>query len=851
MIYDHKGIELKWQKRWSDEEIFRADVKEDREKFYCLEMFPYPSGKIHMGHIRNYAIGDVIARYKLMKGCNVLHPMGWDAFGLPAENAAINSNIHPLKWTSDNINHMKEQLKKLGISYDWSKELTTYEPSYYMWEQKIFVEMYNKGLVYRKRTNVNWCPECLTVLANEQVEDGKCWRCSSEVQVQEQYNWFFKITSYAEELLNDIDKLKNWPPRVIAMQKNWIGRSIGTEITFKIKESNEKLEVFTTRPDTICGVTFMSLAPEHQLAKKLIAGTEHERDGQHFINSILKEDKKVRIAADKNKRGFFTGKYAINPITGYEVPIFLANFVLLEYGTGAVMGVPAHDQRDFEFASSMGLEIKLVIKPVDEELNDPLDRAFVGSGYLVNSNQFNDMDNKTAISKIIEFFENNRSGKKTVNYKLRDWCISRQRYWGTPIPIVYCENCGAVPVSEKDLPVILPLNVKITGLGNPLKRSDAFINTLCPSCGGIARRETDTMDTFVESSWYFLRFCSGNYDKAPFKKEDVNYWMPVDQYIGGIEHAIMHLLYSRFYTKVLRDLNYLDFDEPFTSLLTQGMVCKETIKCPVHGWLFPEEVKDNKCIKCSADVKIGRIEKMSKSKKNVVDPDDIIDNYGADTARVFVLFAAPPEKDLEWSKKGIEGAYRFLSRVWRLIIKNINLFVEDVEQDEIKSVFSKEILYHQHSAIKKVTEDIERFQLNTALAAIMEYTNSLYLLNDKLSNGADRKLFVDSLETLLKLITPFSPHIAEELWRLTKHSDYLSMKKWPEYIQDFIKKEETILVVQVNGKVRSQLNIPRNTAKLEAMTMARENVKIQKYIKEKTIIKEIYVPNKLVNFVIK
>ena len=851
MIYDHKGIELKWQKKWSDEEIFRADIKEDREKFYCLEMFPYPSGKIHMGHIRNYAIGDVIARYKLMKGCNVLHPMGWDAFGLPAENAAINSNIHPLKWTSDNINHMKEQLKKLGISYDWSKELTTYEPSYYMWEQKIFVEMYNKGLVYRKRTNVNWCPECLTVLANEQVEDGKCWRCSSEVQVQEQYNWFFKITSYAEELLNDIDKLKNWPPRVIAMQKNWIGKSIGTEITFKIKESNEKLEVFTTRPDTICGVTFMSLAPEHQLAKKLIAGTEHEKDGQHFINSILKEDKKVRIAADKNKRGFFTGKYAINPITGYEVPIFLANFVLLEYGTGAVMGVPAHDQRDFEFASSMGLEIKLVIKPVDEELSDPLDRAFVGSGYLVNSNQFNDMDNKTAISKIIEFFENNRSGKKTVNYKLRDWCISRQRYWGTPIPIVYCENCGAVPVSEKDLPVILPLNVKITGLGNPLKRSDAFINTLCPSCGGIARRETDTMDTFVESSWYFLRFCSGNYDKAPFKKEDVNYWMPVDQYIGGIEHAIMHLLYSRFYTKVLRDLNYLDFDEPFTSLLSQGMVCKETIKCPVHGWLFPEEVKDNKCIKCSADVKIGRIEKMSKSKKNVVDPDDIIDNYGADTARVFVLFAAPPEKDLEWSKEGIEGAYRFLSRVWRLIIKNINLFVEDVEQDEIKSVFSKEILYHQHSAIKKVTEDIERFQLNTALAAIMEYTNSLYLLNDKLSNGADRKLFVDSLETLLKLITPFAPHIVEELWRLTKHSDYLSMKKWPEYIQDFIKKEETILVVQVNGKVRSQLNIPRNTAKLEAMTMARENVKIQKYIKEKTIIKEIYVPNKLVNFVIK
>jgi len=851
MIYDHKYIEMSWQKKWSDEEIFKADIKEDKEKFYCLEMFPYPSGKIHMGHIRNYAIGDVIARYKLMKGYNILHPMGWDAFGLPAENAAINSNIHPLKWTSDNINHMKEQLKKLGISYDWSKELTTYEPSYYIWEQKIFVEMYNKGLVYRKRTNVNWCPECLTVLANEQVEDGKCWRCSSEVQVQEQYNWFFKITSYAEELLNDIDKLKNWPPRVIAMQKNWIGKSIGTEITFKIKESNEKLEVFTTRPDTICGVTFMSLAPEHQLAKKLIAGTEHERDGQHFINSILKEDKKVRIATDKNKRGFFTGKYAINPITGYEVPIFLANFVLLEYGTGAVMGVPAHDQRDFEFASSMGLEIKLVIKPVDEELNDPLDRAFVGSGYLVNSNQFNDMDNKTAISKIIEFLENNRSGKKTVNYKLRDWCISRQRYWGTPIPIVYCENCGAVPVSEKDLPVILPLNVKITGLGNPLKRSDAFINTLCPSCGGIARRETDTMDTFVESSWYFLRFCSGNYDKAPFKKEDVNYWMPVDQYIGGIEHAIMHLLYSRFYTKVLRDLNYLDFDEPFTSLLTQGMVCKETIKCPVHGWLFPEEVKDNKCIKCSADVKIGRIEKMSKSKKNVVDPDDIIDNYGADTARVFVLFAAPPEKDLEWSKEGIEGAYRFLSRVWRLIIKNINLFVEDVAHDEIKSVFSKEILYHQHSAIKKVTEDIERFQLNTALAAIMEYTNSLYLLNDKLSNGADRKLFVDSLETLLKLITPFSPHIAEELWRLTKHLDYLSMEKWPEYIQDFIKKEETILVVQVNGKVRSQLNIPRNTAKLEAMTMARENEKIQKYIKGKTIIKEIYVPNKLVNFVIK
>ncbi|MGC8767986.1 leucine--tRNA ligase [Calditerrivibrio sp.] len=852
MKYNPQVIEYKWQKIWEENKVFKVEKDNNKPKYYCLEMFPYPSGKIHMGHVRNYAIGDVISRYKFMKGFNVIHPMGWDAFGLPAENAAIKNKIHPAKWTYSNIENMKMQLKKMGLSYDWDREIATCDPEYYKWEQMIFLQMYEKGLVYRKKSLQNWCNDCHTVLANEQVEDGRCWRCGEIVEKKEINSWYFKITDYAEELLEWTYKLPGWPEKVLVMQRNWIGKSYGAEIDFNVEGESTRITVFTTRPDTLFGATFMLLAPEHPLSKELLKGTDREKDGFEFIDGILKEDKISRMADDKEKKGFFTGKYAINPLTGYKMPIYIANYVLMDYGTGAVMAVPAHDQRDFEFSKKYNLEIIIVIKPLDRDL-DPskMTEAYTEPGIMINSGKFNGMNSEEAKTAITDYLLSQGIGKRSVNYRLKDWGISRQRYWGAPIPIIYCDDCGIVPVPYEDLPVRLPLDVEFTGIGNPLDSSESFKRVKCPKCGKPATRETDTMDTFVESSWYFLRYCSPKNDKAPFDKDEVRYWMPVDQYIGGVEHAILHLLYSRFYTKVLRDLGYVDFDEPFERLLTQGMVCKETYRCGEHDWLFPEEVVDGKCKHCGKAVEIGRVEKMSKSKKNVVDPDNLINEYGADTARLFSLFASPPEKDLEWNEQGVEGSFRFLGRVWRLIHKNIALFSEELSENGEESKVSKDILYYMHSTIKKVTLDIEKYQLNTAVAAIMEYSNRLSDIELQIKTDRERYLFREALRSLIILLAPFTPHISEELWSITRHKGLVSRYGWPTYDDKYTVRDDVTIAIQINGKVRGEIVIQRGSDEGFVLSLAKSDEKIKKYLEGKQLVKEIYVKEKLVSFVVK
>jgi leucyl-tRNA synthetase len=850
MKYSPADIEAKWQKIWEEKKLFKVDNNSTKEKFYCLEMFPYPSGKIHMGHVRNYAIGDVISRFKFMKGLNVLHPMGWDAFGLPAENAAIENSTHPAVWTKSNISYMKQQLKKLGLSYDWDREIATCDPEYYRWEQSVFIKMWEKGLVYKKKSHLNWCDDCNTVLANEQVEEGACWRCGHEVAIKELDGWYLKITDYADELLDFTEKMPGWPAKVLTMQQNWIGKSYGAEIHFRIKGMDDTIKVFTTRPDTLFGATFMSVAPEHPIVKTLLAGTELEKAGNDFTDSILKEDKINRMDDDKEKRGFFTGRYALNPVTGQDMPIYIANFVLMDYGTGAVMAVPAHDQRDFDFAKKYGCPMKIVIQPKEELSLDSMTEAYTGAGTLVNSGQFSGMENEPAKKAIVEYLDSEKIGKSTVNYRLRDWQISRQRYWGAPIPFINCEKCGQVPVPEDQLPVQLPdVDFNPQMRGNPLDKVDSFKHTKCPKCGGDALRETDTMDTFMESSWYFLRYTSPKCDTAPFDKKAAEYWMNVDQYIGGIEHAILHLLYSRFYTKVLRDLGYVNIDEPFNRLLTQGMVCKETYKCPEHGWLFPEESIDGKCSKCGSDVVIGRVEKMSKSKKNVVDPNKLIQQYGADTARLFILFASPPERELEWSDSGVEGSFRFLNRVWRLIQNNIELFKADLP-DAPKDEITKEILYHTNVAVKKVTEDIERYQLNTAVAAMMEFVNNLYAIEQKMED-CHKSAFRDAVFTLMKLTAPFTPHAAEELYEMAGFTGLISRSEWPAFDEKLTQKDEITVAVQVNGKLRGQIDIPRNLDKDAVFEMALSNENVAKHTDGVELVKKIYVPNKLVNFVVK
>ncbi len=858
MKYQPQLIEQKWQQEWEKENLFRVTEDPNKEKYYLLEMFPYPSGKIHMGHVRNYTIGDVVARYKRMIGKNVLHPMGWDAFGLPAENAAIENNTHPAKWTYDNIDAMKKQLKRMGFSYDWEREFATCDPEYYKWEQLVFLKMYEKGLAYKKRTFVNWCEKCQSVLANEQVENGRCWRhTEQEVTIKEMDSWFLKITDYAEEILEYCDKLPGWPERVLAMQRNWIGKSYGAIIKFPLVGSDEVIEVFTTRQDTVYGATFLCFAPEHPMLKGIIKGLPQEKEVLDFIKKTLKMDSYMRTADYTEKEGVFTGRYCLNPVTGEQIPIYVANFVLFDYGTGAIMAVPTHDQRDFEFAKKYGLPLRVVIKPPDRDLDEEtMTEAYVEEGILVNSGPFNGQKNLEALDSIAEYLESKGMGYKTVNYRLRDWGISRQRYWGAPIPIIYCDKCGTVPVPEEDLPVVLPLNLDMRpNGGSPLPFEPSFYETICPKCKGKARRETDTMDTFVESSWYFIRYACPDYDKGPIDRDRAEYWMPVDQYIGGIEHAILHLLYSRFYTRVLRDLGYISVSEPFTNLLTQGMVCKETQECPEHGYLYPEEVTEGKCSICGKEVIIGNTVKMSKSKKNVVDPQSMIDAYGADTVRMFCLFAAPPEKDLEWSEQGVEGAYRFLNRLWHLVVENLERVETVGVYDGNEPIDGPVRSLHRktHQTIKRVTNDIEnRFHFNTAIAAVMELINEVnqFLHGNQEKDEIAWSVVREAIETAMVLLSPVVPHITEELWHMLGHENFLLTQPWPRYDPKALEEEKRLVVLQVNGKVRSRIELPASCDDKEIEEAALSDERVKRFIGDKQVKKVYVIKKKLVNVVV-
>jgi leucyl-tRNA synthetase len=857
--YEPRALESKWQKIWEEIKLFKVEENPDQEKYYLLEMFPYPSGNIHMGHVRNYTIGDVVARYKRMQGLNVLHPMGWDAFGMPAENAAIANNSHPAKWTYENIDAMRFQLKSLGFSYDWEREIATCRPEYYHWEQWLFLKMYEKGMAYRKESFVNWCEDCQTVLANEQVEAGLCWRCGEQVRQKKLWQWFFRITDYAEDLLSYCGKLPGWPDKVITMQKNWIGKSVGAEIRFPIENADERIPVFTTRQDTVCGATFMCLAPEHPLVIKLSKGTLQEKDVSEFIDRISSQDRSSRAVDSYEKEGVFTGAYCLNPLSGVRMPIYTANFALMEYGTGAVMSVPAHDQRDFEFARKYDLDIVVVVKPHDDLDPVSMTEAYAGEGTMVNSGPFNGMDNIKALDEIASYLEQKDLGKKTVSFRLRDWGISRQRYWGAPIPIIHCKTCNIVPVPEEDLPILLPEDVGLLEGGkSPLPTLESFVNTTCPICGSKdARRETDTMDTFVESSWYYERYCSPNCDSGMFDTKSVDYWMPVDQYIGGVEHAILHLLYSRYYTRVLKDFGLVKYKEPFTRLLTQGMVCKETVSCPEHGFLLPEEVdgtgEDRRCKKCGQAATVGRVEKMSKSKKNVIDPNILLEKYGADTTRLFCLFAAPPERDLEWSEQGVEGGYRFLNRVWRFAQKWMDSIREaepfDGGPDQVEGD-ARDVVKKTHETIKKVTKDIEdRFHFNTAISAIMELVNTLYGVDlDK----SPQKIAVIrfAMESVTLLLSPIVPHFTEELWNALGFETSILLASWPSYREDVLVKDELLIVVQVNGKLRSRFNVAVDADDDAIREMALSDERVQKFIDGKPVKKVIVVKKKLVNIVV-
>jgi leucyl-tRNA synthetase len=855
--YNPHEIEKKWQFYWEKEGLFKVVEDPAKEKYFLMEMFPYPSGKIHMGHVRNYTIGDVVARYKRMCGKNVLHPMGWDAFGLPAENAAIENNTHPAQWTYSNIENMRSQLKRMGFSYDWDRELATCDPAYYRWEQLLFLRMHDKGLAYKKKTYVNWCDSCQTVLAKEQVENGCCWRHPDrEVTVKEMDSWFFRITDYAEELLDYCDKLPGWPERVLTMQRNWIGKSHGCIARFPVAEGDEVIEVYTTRQDTLFGATFLCFAPEHPLLRQLVKGRPEEKEVLAFIERTLKMDSYIRTADFTVKEGVFTGRYCINPMTEEKIPIYVANFVLFDYGTGAVMAVPTHDQRDFEFAKKYGLNLRVVIKPFDQDLDeDTMTEAYLEEGVLVHSGPFDGQRSVDALDSIAEYLESKGLGYKTLNFRLKDWNISRQRYWGAPIPMIYCDRCGMVPVPEEDLPVILPTNLEMRpNGGSPLPFESSFFETECPECQGPARRETDTMDTFVESSWYFARYTSPDYDQGPVDAKRVNYWMPVDQYIGGIEHAILHLLYARFYTRILRDFDYLGVNEPFANLLTQGMVCKETQACPKHGYLHPGEVAENRCIHCQADVIVGNTLKMSKSKKNVVEPEELIERYGADTVRMFCLFASPPERDLEWSDQGVEGCSRFLNRLWRLVVDHLEGIagVPAYTGDGSLPVEQRDLHRKTHETIRKVTADIEgRFHFNTAISAVMELVNEVNRYLNKRSEQDDAGWAVvrEAVEAAVVLLSPVVPHIAEEMWRLLGGAESLLNVPWPRYNEEALQVDRKLIVLQVNGKVRSRIELPTSYSEEEIEAEALKDERVQRFVGDKQIKKVIVVRDKLVNVV--
>ena len=779
--YHPKEIEKKWQRRWAEEDTFKVSEDEEKEKFYCLEMYPYPSASLHMGHLRNYSIGDCLARYKRMKGLNVLYPMGYDAFGLPAENAAIMHDVEPEKWTRENITTIKRQQQRMGLSYDWSRQIQSCDEGYYKWNQWIFLKFMEMGLVKRKKAFVNWCPGCSTVLANEQVTNNRCWRCSSDIIPQERRQWFFNIRKYADELLEDLEKL-DWSPRVKTMQVNWIGRSEGTLIKFKVEDADEEIPIFTTRPDTLYGVTFMVYAPEHPVVRKWVNGTEYGKEFNAFLEEVLAEDKFKRLDVTKEKKGMFIGKYAINPINGERVPIYVGNFVIYEYGAGAVMAVPAHDQRDFEFAKAHDIPIIVVISPSDYRLDaNKMIRAFEGEGELINSGEFSGFKSEEAKRYISEKLRDMGKGGPTIDYRLRNWLISRQRYWGTPIPVVYCDECGIVPVPYEQLPVTLPRDIRFTGEGNPIATSDSFVNTTCPECGGQGRRETDTMDTFVDSSWYFLRYCSPVEDKLPFDRDKVNYWMNVDQYIGGIEHAIMHLLYARFFTKSLRDLELLDFDEPFAKLLTQGMVTKEAPYCQncnifIH---FREVLGENNCPGCRDEMTL-RSTKMSKSLGNTVSPDEMMERYGADTARFFILFGSNPERDLEWTNEGIESVYKLLSKTYRLLMD------EPMKIKEGRDAEDELMEFRMNATIRDLSVSFETLMIRDAINHLIRFINELSSYKEK---GVDPGLFKRAREVVTLLLVPVTPHLAEEINEVMGSKRMASLRSWPDHNLDILTEE--------------------------------------------------------------
>ena len=822
--YDFTAIESKWQKIWEEEDAFRTVEDDSKEKCYVLEMFPYPSGKLHMGHVRNYSIGDVIARFKKMAGYNVLHPMGYDSFGLPAENAAIKNNAEPAKWTYDNMDEMDKQLKSMGLSYDWDRKVATCTPEYYRWMQWIFIQFYKKGLAYKKDNPVNWCPSCQTVLANEQVVDGKCERCHTEVTKKNLSQWYLKITDYADRLLDNLDKLEGWPDKVKTMQRNWIGKSYGANIDFEIKDSDKKLEVFTTRADTLFGATYMVMSPEHPFVDELVAGRPEEAEVKAYQEKVRHMSDIERTSTSNEKTGVFIGRYAVNPVNGKEIPIYISDYVLMGYGTGAIMAVPAHDQRDFDFAKAFGLEIIPVVDPEDPSIDlYDLKEAFVAEGKMINSGQFDGMNNKEAIPKMIDWLNEQGIGDKTVNFRLRDWLISRQRYWGTPIPMIWCDDCGWVPEKEENLPVLLPTDVEFTGKGeSPITTSKTFVNTVCPCCGKPARREVDTMDTFLDSSWYFLRYCDPHNEELPFSREKADYWMNVDQYIGGVEHAILHLMYARFFQMFLHDIGMSREEEPFRNLLTQGMVIKDGAK-------------------------------MSKSLGNVVSPAEIQAKYGSDTARLFILFAAPPEKELDWSDEGVEGSYRFLNRVYRLVFE----YIESIRGDQrefpepvCENENDKSLNFMLNSTIKKVGEDAGgRFNFNTAIASIMELVNEMY----KYKQNAEMNLplFNKAIETLLTVLNPFTPHITEEMWNQLGHEDRLYEKSWPVYDESALVKDEIEIIVQINGKLKDKLLMPNNSSKEDTEEAARRLEKVKEATEGKNIVKVIVIPNRIVNFVVR
>jgi len=823
--YNFKQIEEKWQKIWEKEGVFQSCEDSQKTKFYCLEMYPYPSGHIHMGHVRNYTIGDVISRFKIMKGFNVIHPIGWDALGMPAENAAIKQGIHPQNWTLDNIAHMKSQLKRLGFSYDWSREVNTCLPEYYKWNQWIFLKMLERGLAYRKKSWINWCPQCQTVLANEQVVNERCWRCDSLVTQKVMEQWFLKITDYAEELLSGHDLLEKWPEHVLLMQKNWIGKSSGAHITFPLADSSRSIEVFTTRIDTIYGATFLVLSPEHPLSEELISDSKQKEKTKEWIEKNIADLRLRKDLGEAEKEGVDTGKKALNPFTGEKMPVWIANYILMEYGTGAIMAVPAHDQRDFEFAKKYSLPIKEVIVPESKALvEEEEEKALEDYGVLVDSGPFSGKKSADAIEEMCRYAKEKGMGRKSTIYRIRDWGISRQRYWGTPIPVVYCQKCGIVGVPYRDLPVVLPYDVEFKGVeGSPLEKVESFVSTTCPQCGGKARRETDTMDTFFDSSWYYFRYTSPQEEKQPFNPQAADYWLPVDLYIGGVEHAILHLIYARFFCKILRDLGLTTIDEPFPRLLAQGMVTKDGFA-------------------------------MSKSKGNVVYPDDMVKKYGADTLRLFILFASPPEKEFAWNDKGIEGCSRFLNRVWAVVQENLDLF-KDKSATQIKGEVEGEasrLRIKMHQTIRKVNEDIEkRYHLNTAISSIMEFYNQIKAKMEGLrKNKRGKAILRESLEALILLLSPFSSHLCEELWQKMGHKTLLIRSPWLSFDPSLAREAKVTIVVQVNGKLRGKFEAEMDSAEKEIKEMALGLSRIQSLVAEKKPKKVIYVKNRLVNIVL-